>query len=553
MRVANPVLAGCYPDPSVCRVGEWFYVVNSTFEYLPGLPVHRSRDLVHWEPVGHAVTDRLDLAGVGSSRGLYAPTLRHHDGRFWLVCTAVDAGGHFLLTAEDAAGPWSAPMWLAGEGIDPSLFVDDDGRVWFHATRPAADPEWDGQTEIWLRELVDGALVGPEHVLWTGAVRGAVWSEGPHLYRIDGQYYLLTAEGGTEFHHAVVVARADRVTGPYLGDPANPVLTHRHLGRDVDVAAVGHADLVQAVDGSWWALLLGVRPYGGFHHNLGRETFLVPVTWQDGWPVFAPGEGRVPREVEVPFAASAPAASARTDFGISAVSSVARVPNSPPLYRTDAAGAVPVSDGPAVVPADDPAWCAPRHLPTDLATPDGDDWLLPARTTTLADTEPSSFLGVRQRHQDCEVVVSVAAGLAPGTWAGLAVRQSETDHLTLLTDGTVTRAVLVRAGEPEELGAGPAGNTLVLRTRGQEYALLSGPDLDHLSEIAVADGRDLDSVAAGGFLGLWIGPYVTATTTATATKTATVRGDTAGRAPAGQPAPSTVRVRLSYRPLSTAR
>lgn len=493
MRAANPVLPGCFPDPSVCRVGEWFYLVNSTFEYLPGLPVHRSRDLVHWEPVGHAVTGQLDLAGLASSQGLYAPTLRHHAGRFWLVCTVVGGGGHVLLTAEDPAGPWSDPVWLAGEGIDPSLFADDDGRLWFHATRPAAEPEWPGQTEIWLRELVDGALTGPEHVLWTGAVRGAVWSEGPHLYRVGDHYYLLTAEGGTEFHHAVAVARADRVTGPYTGNPANPVLTHRHLGRDAAIAATGHADLVQAPDGSWWALLLGVRPYGGFHHNLGRETFLVPVSWEDGWPVFAPGEGRVPAEVEVPFAR--PATSQVT----------------------------------GLVPPGDPAWSAPRHLPTDLATPDGDGWLLPARPATLADTDPVSFLGVRQRHRDCEVVVALGSAPAAGTWAGLAVRQSESDHLTLLTDGTRTRAVLRRAGREIPLGELPTGATVcVLRTSGQDYALLAGPDTGHLTEVAVADGRSLDSVSAGGFLGLWIGPYVTG----------------------GE---GTVRLTLGYRPLATDR
>lgn len=308
----NPILPGCYPDPSICRVGEDYYLVSSTFEYFPGLPIHRSRDLVSWEPIGHAIDrpDQLDFDGLWSSSGLFAPTIRYHDGLFWIICTLVDQrdgqrGGNFYVTATDPAGPWSDPVWIDESGIDPSLFFDDDGRIWVHGTRLAVDPLWHDQTEVWIRELdpVAGRLVGDEHVVWHGALENAVWAEGPHLYRVDGTYYLLAAEAGTEFHHAISVARADAVTGPYVGHKGNPVLTHRHLGRGTDVVGVGHADLVQAVDGSWWAVLLAMRPYGGYHYNLGRETFLVPLVWEDGWPVFAPGVGRVPMRVEVPFAA----------------------------------------------------------------------------------------------------------------------------------------------------------------------------------------------------------------------------------------------------------
>ena len=295
----TPVLPGCYPDPSICRVEDDYYLVTSTFEYFPGLPIFHSRDLVHWRQLGHAI-DRpaqLDLSGVLSSGGLYAATLRHHDGVFYLVNTLVQAcdgaqGGNYLLTAGDPAGPWSDPVWLTdAEGIDPSLFFDDDGRAWYVGARPSREPAWEGQTDTWLRELdiTTLQLAGPEHVLWHGALLGAVWAEGPHLYKVDGRYYLLAAEGGTEHNHAVSVARADEVTGPYAGNPGNPVLTHRNLGRGYPIVATGHADLVQLPDGEWWAVLLAMRPYGGYHCNLGRETFLVPVVWEDGWPVFAPG------------------------------------------------------------------------------------------------------------------------------------------------------------------------------------------------------------------------------------------------------------------------
>lgn len=299
----NPVLPGFYPDPSACRVdgvdGTWYYVVNSSFEYLPGLPIHRSRDLVTWEFVGHAIhrPGQLDLRSVADSGGLFAPTIRHDGRRFLIVCTLVGEGprrGNFVVTATDGAGPWSDPVWWNNDGIDPSLFFDSDGRVWAHGTRPAAEPEWDQQTQVWVRELDPGTLqlIGEEHVVWSGAVRGAVWAEGPHLYRHGRHVYLLASEGGTSVHHALSVARADSPTGPFEGCAGNPIFTHRHLGRGYPIINVGHADLLEDPTGRWWALLLASRPIGGVD-VLGRETFLVPVTWEEEWPVFAAGVGTV--------------------------------------------------------------------------------------------------------------------------------------------------------------------------------------------------------------------------------------------------------------------
>lgn len=493
----NPLLPGCYPDPSICRVGQTFYLVTSTFEYFPGLPVLRSEDLVSWEQVGHVVdrAGQLDFDGIASSGGLYAPTLRHHDGVFWLVCTLVDQqdatrGGNFLMTATDAAGPWSDPVWLDADGIDPSIFFDDDGRVWVHGTRLAREPEWHDQTEVWVRELdrETMTLVGPEHVIWNGALRGVVWAEAPHLYKVDGTYYLVAAEGGTEFHHAVSVARSDAVTGPYVGNKGNPVLTHRHLGKGSEVVGVGHADLVEAADGSWWAVLLGMRPYGGYHYNLGRETFLVPVVWEDGWPVLAPGAGRVPAEVEVPFAGPA---------------------------RLGAAQGV-VSG--AVLP-DDLRWTSLRAPADAFASPRADGWELRLRPTTLSEPGTPAFLGVRQQHADVDVRVLVRAALGAGEDVGLAVRQSEADHVRLFVTGPEgargRRVVAVqrRGGVESTLGELPLGAegpvALVVRARGQDYALLAGEGEGEPVLVATVDGRALDSVATGGFLGLWIGVYAT--------------------------------------------
>lgn len=512
--VANPILPGCYPDPSICRVGDTYYLVTSTFEYLPGLPVFRSRDLATWEQIGHVVDrpGQLDYSGIASSGGLYAPTLRHHDGLFWLVCTLVDQadparGGNFLVTAQDPAGPWSDPVWLDVDGIDPSIFFDDDGRAWLHGTRLAREPEWFHQTEVWLRELdvERRTLVGPEHVLWTGALKGAVWAEGPHLYKVDGTYYLLAAEGGTEIHHAVCVARAGSVSGPYEGNRANPVLSHRDLGRAADVVGVGHADLVQTPDGDWWAVLLGMRPYGGYHYNLGRETFLVPVAWEDGWPLFAPGVGRVTATVDVPAAA---AGATQPVAGSSSV----------------------------VVPSDDPRWTAVRALPGELATRQGAGWDLPLRPTTLADVDVPSFLGLRQQHRDVDVRAVLDAAPGPQDEVGLAVRQSEKHHVLLLvTGGEQRRAQAVRVADDVRTVLGEVvlqGQSdrigLVVSARGQDYALLVEEDGREPALVATADGRWLDTVATGGFLGLWIGVYATS---------------------AGRPTSSAVRVeRLEYVP-----
>lgn len=491
--VRNPVLPGCYPDPSICRVGADYYLVNSTFEYFPGLPIFHSTDLVHWTQIGHVITraDQLDYSGIASSGGLYAPTIRHHDGRFWLVCTIVypdqpDRPGNFLVTATDPAGPWSDPIWLGTAGIDPSIFFDDDGRIWFHGTRLALKPQWHDQTEVWVREYdpVAQRLVGDETVIWRGAQLGVVWAEGPHLYKVDGRYYLMTAEAGTEIHHCVCIMRADSVTGPYEGNRANPVMTHRHLGSEVDVVGAGHADLVQAADGSWWAVLLAMRIYGGYHYPLGRETFLVPVTWEDGWPVFAPGVGRIPPVVEVPFADDAP-------LGV-------------------AQGAV----GGLVAPGD-PRWTSLRGPADGFATADGESWRLRPSGDTLCDRGQPAFLGIRQQHRCADFSATLHPELASGAEAGVTIRQGENDHVRLAISptehGYTVTAVHRCAGVEQLLGsanvaAGPI--RLAIKARGRDYSLVCvGPD-DVETLVAHADASTLDTIATGGFLGLWLGVYI---------------------------------------------
>ena len=306
----NPILPGFYPDPSICRVGDDYYLVTSTFEYFPGVPIFHSRDLVHWLQIGH-VLDRpsqLNLDGVPQSYGIFAPTLRYHDGLFYMVTTLADPQRvfhNFIVTAEKPEGPYSEPYFLNdAPGIDPSLFFDDDGRAWYTGNRNPmnADHRVSAKREIWLQELDLKVmqLVGEKYVLWDGITRGEEVPEAPHLYKVDGDYILLVAEGGTYLTHMVTVARSETLTGTYKSNPRNPILTHKHLGVDAPIINTGHADMVQTPSGEWWMVVLASRPNGGCFYNLGRETFLVPMRFEEGFPLVNPGKGVIEFDHPVP-------------------------------------------------------------------------------------------------------------------------------------------------------------------------------------------------------------------------------------------------------------
>lgn len=316
-RFSNPVISGFAPDPSICRAGEDFYLVNSTFEYFPGIPIYHSKDLVNWTLIAYALHDsgQAELGSVASSAGIHASTIRCHEGVFYVITTNMLEGKpvNFIVTARDPAGPWSTPFVLEGApGIDPSLFFDDDGRTWYVGNHMPPDPEFPGQAEIWLQELDLEAmqLIGERHYLWRGCC-GGVWAEGPHIYKKDGYYYLLISEGGTSFDHAMSIAISKDITGPYQNNPRNPVLTHRQLSYEHPITGVGHADLVELEDGRWYAVALGWRLVDGVHGILGRETFLVPVTWETepyDWkeepltfPVFSPLSGKIELHYPLPF------------------------------------------------------------------------------------------------------------------------------------------------------------------------------------------------------------------------------------------------------------
>ena len=300
----NPILPGFYPDPSICKHDEFFYLVTSTFAYFPGVPIFKSRDLVNWEQIGNVLDreEQLPLEGATVSRGIFAPTIRVYNDTFYMITTNVSHGGNFVVTATDPAGPWSNPYYIEGaDGIDPSLFFDDDGKCYYHGTREKEDGKYYGDNEIYLQELDLNTmkLVGERHIIWHTALKNAVWPEAPHIYKKDGYYYLLISEGGTSRDHAITIAKSETLKGYYTGHKKNPILTHRHLGNNYPIVNVGHGDLVETDNGEWWMVLLASRPING-HSPLGRETFLVPVSWEEDWPVVNYGIGKVLEEENFP-------------------------------------------------------------------------------------------------------------------------------------------------------------------------------------------------------------------------------------------------------------
>ena len=499
----NPILSGFYPDPSITRAGDRFYLVHSTFAYFPGIPVFESRDLVHWRQIG-SVIDRpsqLDLSKLGVSRGVFAPSIEYRDGLFYVFNTHVDGGGNYVVTAKNPAGPWSDPTWLPEleGGIDPSMFVDDDGRAYvLNNGPPQGTPRYSGHRAIWMQEFDRATLKlqGPRKVLIDGGVdpgKDPIWIEGPHIYKRAGWYYLSCAEGGTGPQHSQVVLRARSPWGPFEPYAGNPILTQRDLSpdRQQPITNAGHADLVEAPDGSWWATFLATRTYEGVHYNTGRETFLLPVTWRDGWPEILEHGRAIPYVVRGPkFMAAGDQRPLSGNF----------------TWRDEFdAGSL------------DKSWLQLRAPSQPSPASGGGELKIEPQVATLDAIATPSFIGRRQQHLVFDASTQLRVPSQASTAAGLAAFQNETHWYFLGTrrSGNGVEIFLEKkTGERLETLATttlPVATKLDLKISGNAraysffYRASQNGGWQALKQND--DGSILSTDVAGGFVGTVVGPY----------------------------------------------
>jgi len=504
----NPVVAGFFPDPSITRRGTDYYMVHSSFAYTPGVPVLHSENLVDWHIIGHVLDRRsqVDMRGQGISRGIFAPTIRYHDRLFYVITTLIDRGGNFLVTAADPAGPWSDPVWLPEiDGIDPDLFFDDDGSVYIaHNGPPEGEPLYEGHRAIWLWQYDPdrGKVVADSgRVIVNGGVDLAaepVWIEAPHIFKVDDWYYLLCAEGGTGDNHSEVVFRTRDLDRPFVPFDGNPILTQRDLPpeRAHPVTTAGHADLVRTPAGDWWAVFLATRAYDQRFYNSGRETFLLPVDWQDGWPMI------LPQGEPVPYVGKRPVPGADQGAGQTLTGNF--------TWRDD-------FDAETL----NRHWLALRSFDRGwLALQDG-RLRLHALRPGLDSLEQPAYLGRRQQHLRYRASAALQLPADPAVAAGIAAFQNETHHYFLgvrrRNDGYEIFLEQAAGGVPRRIRTAQvdlaAGTALVLGIEGDRGAIgfyyrhPAGTGSDPAWLARDLDGRLLSTAIAGGFVGTTLGVH----------------------------------------------
>lgn len=490
----NPVIAGFHPDPSVCRVGDDFYAVNSSFNYFPGVPIFHSKDLIHWKQIGN-VLDRpsqLPLTGANSWLGIYAPTIRYHDGTFYMITTNVGNGGNFMVTANNPRGPWSEPIWLEQQGIDPSLYFE--GGKCYMVSNP------DGVITLCEIDPVSGRQTSPGKPLWKGD--GGRYPEGPHIYKKDGYYYLLISEGGTELAHHLTIARSKNIYGPYQSNPANPILTNCNAkGENMQIQGTGHGDFVQDGSGRWWVMFLAYRNYGGSYHHLGRETCVAPMEWDDGeWPVIYNGNA-IDTLMTLGKGHDMGMGMPRNDLSQAA-------DNSRHIVFKDLKSLSELP--PAFVYLQNP-------IRENYQLTNGR--LRLTGNGTLTENRNPTFLGLRQcsEKMELETVIDLKSISADGKKnfrAGLSIYQIHDGRMDLLTDGhsvsVICRLKSLEASANHGGAAGkiPAGARVVrlkITSDGTMYRFFMAVDQGMFSEIGAQNCMLLSTEVVGGFTGVTMG------------------------------------------------
>lgn len=517
----NPVIKGGYPDPSICRVGDVYYIVTSSFSYFPGLPIFKSTDLVHWEQIGNGISrpGQLDYRDCDSSEGLWAATIRYYDGTFYIINT-LDVQGrtyryNYVITATDPAGEWSDAVIIEGaDGIDPSLYFDDDGRMWYCSNLIPENVRYSSHKVIYLCELDKQTfqIIGDKHIIYDGNVEHSLFMEAPHIYHIDGMYYLMTACGGTQTNHCVNICRSGSLLGPYEPCPRNPIVTNRNVRmiNSLGISVTGHGDLVQTQEGEWYMTLLGIRPYEkeiddydrylprkwirtpdrnkNAQFNLGREVFIIPIAWDyDGWPLVDNDNGMVNLEERRP-----------------------QLPTSrPPLHsRVDN-----FEDDTL-----DMIWCMRRSVKDRFYSLDERPGymrlhLLP---NSIEDFETPAMLARRQQHYDFQA--SVALEFEPAgdhEEAGLVLTQNERFSYLLVrtcaSDQNVVNCYCIENGVRKlRASAHCCTGRIYLTVEGSEGAYnfyYGSRERERIPLILDEDGSLLSTVVADGYVGTYIGMY----------------------------------------------
>ncbi|WP_127530247.1 glycoside hydrolase family 43 protein [Paenibacillus kobensis] len=480
MQITNPVIKGFYPDPSICKAGDTYYLACSSMQYFPGVPLFESKDLINWRPIGHALTRRsqIMLDKVNSSGGVFAPTLRYNDGRFYMTTTNDTTRQNFFVWTDDIYGEWSEPIYIDQGGIDPDLYFED-GKVYFMSN--GSDDNGRGVILQCQIDIVTGQKLTPSRPLWQGT--GGRFLESPHMYLMNGWYYLMAAEGGTEFGHMVTYARSKSLHGPFEPYPHNPVLTNRNLG-GYEIQAVGHGDLIQDQGGNWWIFHLGFRQIGKWipYHHLGREVFLAPVTFrEDGW--FTAGHNgttvtsfetnRIPEHV------------------VQQEQKVYTFENT--TWAID--------------------WCYLRHPHDQNYKLHNDRLTLTGTEVTLDQADSPTFIGIRQKDFNASVACNVA--LTQSGEAGITLYMDENHHYDFAirhADDQYEVILRLNIGDIKHVQQTvPIGTNsqvqLLVEASHERYTFSFQLDDGQSLELGTAQTKYLSSEVAGGFTGVIIGLY----------------------------------------------